>query len=88
MANTYTLAGLQSALDAVQAAAAGEATRAALKTYATTYFGLPDKVTGGGGVSSQYPAPDKLIKALDDAGLLSGAALDAKRRGRFGVSHA
>lgn len=88
MALTFSLAGLRTALDAVNDAGTGEPTRAALKAYALTYAGLPKRVKAENDIDVEFPDPDKLAKLLAETGALDTAELNVKRRGRIGVSHA
>lgn len=83
MANTYTTAGLQTALDAVNDAAQGAATKTALKAYVTTYNGILAKGSVEGISVDGFPSPTELIQQLKAIGQL---APTTKRRGRLGVS--
>ena len=85
MALTHTLTGLRAALDALNDAAAGEATQTAYKAYVLTYAGVAKRASADGG-SVDMPTPDEVLRSLNAIGSLSASASDSKRRGRFRTS--
>ena len=81
MALTYSLAGVQSALDLVETAVDGEDWATAYKRivrYAAIYAGLPESVTADG-VMAKFPRPSELRKLVDDVRGAIQASGDSRR---------
>ena len=81
MALTYSLVGIQAALDEVEAAVDGEDWATAYKRlvrYAAIYAGLPDEVTADG-VRAKFPKPEQLRKLIDDTRGAIQASSDVRR---------
>ena len=86
MALTFTVAGLQTALNAIQSASSWSAKWSAFDDYALTYAGLVESVTIDG-TATQFPHPDVLRAALEASQKRQEARADRRRLGKLGVRH-